>query len=162
MFASQQPPFSQVVGGCSTQRPGNRPSPRGARSPVIGFGLSKFAVKMIRIYKDHVLHINFNTHSFLITVCELHKNVTLLHSWQTSLSNNLQTTKKKACSWAISCNRRIQHQLSHTAHHKCCNCCDPSKTFTKDAMIFKEQTKNDSPVHNNGLVGGFNSIENYS
>lgn len=29
-------------------------------------------------------------------------------------------------------------------------------------MIFKEQTKNDSPVHNNGLVGGFNSIENHS
>ena len=29
-------------------------------------------------------------------------------------------------------------------------------------MIFKEQTKNDSPVHNNDLVGGFNSIENYS
>ena len=29
-------------------------------------------------------------------------------------------------------------------------------------MMFKEQTKNDLPVHNNGLVGGFNSIENYS
>lgn len=80
MFASQQPPFSQVVGGCSPQRPfsGLLRGVPGRQSS--GFGLSKFAVKMIRIYKDHVLHINFNTHSFLITVCELHQNVTLLHS----------------------------------------------------------------------------------
>ena len=62
MLASKQPLFffTQLVGSYTKKCP-NRPSMRGARSPVIGFGLSQFAVKMIRVMFCTLKHSFLNS-----------------------------------------------------------------------------------------------------
>ena len=143
--------FTQLVGSYTKKCP-NRPSMRGARSPVIGFGLSQFAVKMIGVMFCTLKHSFLNS---LRASQKCHLAAFLTNFSVRELANH--NTKTLQLSHKLQQENSASVLTQHITNAG--TAAIPQKHSQRMQWCSKSKQK---IVHNNGLVGGFNSIENYS